>query len=300
MKRPVRGLVLTCAVAALTGCGSSPPSSPSQATSTSTVSGSKPAGPCPRTAGGRKAKGVAIALGDGPAYPVLGMPAAPPDARGVVDLGDDARRGGRYLHKTLWAISPIAREEITVRATSLSSRAPVGFFNGPDPDTAPALRAAVQPEPRLYRSSGRWAYTVTSTVLPGPGCYAFELRGSHIKRHIVFRAILRSHGVAAKHAKRRTINATRRQFTATELEIALRANPGGEAKSAACRTATAEDRARRTFGDTRAQLFVCTIRLLRARARARAEAFDVQVLHNGCFIAERIRRGQADYGCIRR
>lgn len=297
MKRPVRGLALTCAVAALTGCSSSPPRSPSKATSTSTVSASKAAGACPRTAGGLKAKGVAIALGDGPAYPVLGMAVAPPAALGVVNLDDDVRRGSLYLHKTLWAISPLARREITVRATSLSSRAAVGFFNGPDPNTATALRAAVQPALRLPRSSGRWAYTVTSTVLPGPGCYAFDLSGAHVKQRIVFRTILRSQGgVIAKPATRRTKNPSRRRFTSTELETALLTNPNDEATSAAC-AATVEDRARRTFGRTRAQLFVCTIRLMRARAPA--EAFDVQVLHNGCFIAERIRGGQADYGCIR-
>jgi|GEM_PF-2092453 len=302
MKRSARGLALACAVAAVTGCASSPAQhTVSQSTSASTADRSTTAiapDACPRTAGGRKAKGVAIALGDGPAYPVLGMPMAPPAALGVVNLADDVRRGGLYLHKTLWAISPLARAEITVRATSLSSSAAVGFFNGPDPNTATALRAAVQPALGLPRSSGRWAYTVTSTVLPGPGCYAFDLSGPDLRQRIVFRAILRSrHGVVAKRVTRRTTNASQRRFTSTELETALLTNPNDEATSAACVTATVEDRARHTFGRTRAQLFVCTIRLMRARARA--EAFDVQVLHNGCFIAERIRRGQADYGCIR-
>ncbi|MGI8926186.1 MAG: hypothetical protein ACR2HN_06000 [Tepidiformaceae bacterium] len=299
MKRSALRLVLACAVAAVTGCASSPPSSPS--TSTSTASGSKAviaASACPRTAGGRKAKGAAIALGDGPAYPVLGMPVAPPAALGVVNLDDDVRRGSLYLHKTLWATSPGARGTITVRVTALSSRATAGFFNGADPDTATALRAAVQPELRLPRGPGRWAYTVTSTVLPGPGCYAFDLRGPHVNQRIVFRTILRSrHRGVAKRAIRRTTNASPRRFTSTELETALLTNPNDEARSAACATATVEDRARHTFGRTRAQLFVCTIRLMRAPARA--EAFDVQVLHHGCFIAERIRRGQAAYGCIR-
>jgi hypothetical protein len=90
---------------------------------------------------------------------------------------------------------------------------------------------------------------------------------------------------------------SRATSTSTKLETALRTNPNDEATSAACAPATVQDRARHTFGRTRAPLFVCTIRLVRAPARA--EAFDVQVLHNGCFIAERIRRGQADYGCIR-
>ncbi|MEA2219594.1 MAG: hypothetical protein QOJ35_2220 [Solirubrobacteraceae bacterium] len=111
----------------------------------------------------------------------------------------------------------------------------------------------------------------------------------------------RSTAVAATTSKAvpaatpRTIDAHRRRFTSTQLRTALLTNPNDEATSAACAVATAEDRARRTFGRTRARLFVCAIGL----ARHRAEAFDVQVLRNGCFVAERIRRGQADYGCIR-
>ena len=60
---------------------------------------------CPKTRGGRPNRRVAIALGDGPAYPVMGMAASPPSPAGVVDLGDDLRRNGWYFHKTLWAVS---------------------------------------------------------------------------------------------------------------------------------------------------------------------------------------------------
>lgn len=298
MKRSALGLVLACAVAAVTGCASSPPSSPS--TTTSTASGSKAviaASACPRTAGGRKAKGCPSRSATARPTPSWACRWRHPLRSVSSTLDDDVRRGSLYLHKTLWATSPGARGTITVRVTALSSRATAGFFNGADPDTATALRAAVQPELRLPRGPGRWAYTVTSTVLPGPGCYAFDLRGPHVNQRIVFRTILpsRRRGVA-KRAIRQTTNASPRRFTSTELETALLTNPNDEARSAACATATVEDRARHTFGRTRAQLFVCTIRLMRAPARA--EAFDVQVLHHGCFIAQRIRRGQAAYGCI--
>lgn len=51
---------------------------------------------CPRTPGGRRAPKVAITLGDGPVYPVLGMSAPPPRPAGVASLRDDIRRGRCY------------------------------------------------------------------------------------------------------------------------------------------------------------------------------------------------------------
>lgn len=39
-------------------------------------------------------------------------------------------------------------------------------------------------------------------------------------------------------------------------------------------------------------VFVCLIALERQR-----DAYDVQVLGNGCYVAERIRPGKAIYGC---
>jgi hypothetical protein len=62
---------------------------------------SNSASACPRTPGGRKAPKVAITLGDGPAYPVLGMEAPPPARGGVVRLDSDLHRHGVYSHKTL-------------------------------------------------------------------------------------------------------------------------------------------------------------------------------------------------------
>jgi hypothetical protein len=81
--------------------------------------------------------------------------------------------------------------------------------------------------------------------------------------------------------------------SAADLEEGLRANPDDPAQ-ATCRAATRADRlAARSFAGTR-RLFICSI-ALRGEPAA---VFDVQVLANGCFVAERRRRGQADYGCI--
>jgi hypothetical protein len=86
----------------------------------------------------------------------------------------------------------------------------------------------------------------------------------------------------------------RRSVSARELEHALARNPNDPAV-ATCRAASAADRRRaRSFAHTR-HLFVCVISL---RNQAPA-TFDVQLLANHCFVAERRRRGQADYGCVR-
>jgi hypothetical protein len=88
--------------------------------------------------------------------------------------------------------------------------------------------------------------------------------------------------------------AARPPVTAERLAQAIRTNPNMPA-SAACHRATAADRrAARSFADTK-RLFVCRITL----PRQSPAIFDVQVLADGCFVAERRRRGQADYGCVR-
>jgi hypothetical protein len=91
----------------------------------------------------------------------------------------------------------------------------------------------------------------------------------------------------------RVIPAVPLPVSAAQLERALRSNPDDPAL-ATCHAATPADRRPgSSFAHTR-RLFVCLIAL----RGQRPALFDVQVLDNGCFVAERRRRGQADYGCI--
>ncbi len=83
-----------------------------------------------------------------------------------------------------------------------------------------------------------------------------------------------------------------RRVTVTQLQVALRTNPNNEASHAACR------RPRHPIhgsGLAPAPTFVCRI----AVNGHPAATFDVQILTDRCFVAERRRPGQADYGCIR-
>lgn len=62
--------------------------------------------------------------------------------------------------------------------------------------------------------------------------------------------------------------------------------------TATCRAATPAERRAAPFGRTRRPVYSCLITLTGERAR-----YDVQVLRNGCYVAERHRRGRAVYGC---
>jgi hypothetical protein len=49
----------------------------------------------------------------------------------------------------------------------------------------------VNRELRLPEPDGEWGYAVTSTLLPGPGCFVFEVAGRRVHDRIVFKAIVR-------------------------------------------------------------------------------------------------------------
>ncbi len=134
---------------------------------------------CPRTPGGRRAPKVAIALGDGPAYPVLGMSAAPPRPAGVASLRDDIHRRGWYWHKTLWAVDKAYPGPLLIRGARIDRPGPVRF--GFDADVLPELEMPAEQQVR-------WRYGASSTLLRGPGCYAFQVDGTNFNDVIVFAA----------------------------------------------------------------------------------------------------------------
>lgn len=77
------------------------------------------------------------------------------------------------------------------------------------------------------------------------------------------------------------------------VERALLAHGGPPAPTtAACHASSSAERARGPFGHTRRPLFTCELTVSGERT-----SYVVQVLRNGCFIAERHRRGRAVYGC---
>jgi hypothetical protein len=99
-----------------------------------------------------------------------------------------------------------------------------------------------------------------------------------------------SRGVAPRAAQ---APAVVRGVSVGSVERALLAHGGPPAPTAAaCRASSAAERASAPFGRTRRPLFTCELTVTGERA-----SYVVQVLRNGCFIAERRRRGRAVYGC---
>lgn len=114
---------------------------------------------------------VAWPVGRPPVDVALGAPG------GVAVLRDDVRRGGFYLHKTLWAIAPSYHGPLLVRGSGRGVRLRLG--------------TGLAPELWVGRASGRpsrWRYGPSTTALPGAGCYAFQVDGTTFSRMIVFRA----------------------------------------------------------------------------------------------------------------
>jgi hypothetical protein len=131
---------------------------------------------CPRTQGGSAAPRVGFTLGTGPAYPVLGTSAP----GGVVTLGDDLRRGGWYLHKTIWAVSIRYRGPVLVRGSRVDGTSPVRFGF--------ARRLYLPREELRINSASRrgWRLAGSYTFLRTPGCYAFQTDGLTFSKVILF------------------------------------------------------------------------------------------------------------------
>jgi hypothetical protein len=140
---------------------------------------------CERTPGrnfvGRSAERIANPVGKGPVYVSLGMEAPPPSSRGFASLQDDRVRRGRYYHKTLWAVAPHYRDPLEVRGRMIEgSEASLEFQAGRE-------QLHLSPVLRIPASRG-WRATPATTVFPGGGCFAFEVKGRGLMQRILFEA----------------------------------------------------------------------------------------------------------------
>lgn len=147
-----------------------------------------PGAACPRTPGGRPSPDVAIALGSGPAYPVLGFEGerVPPDPKALVPLYPEDRKGAAYWHKTLWAVDRSYDGPILIRGWAILAGRPLWFG---DPSFTGEGKQGRVPELRMpAERSNSWRYGPSLTILPGPGCYAFQVDGKNFSKVIVFEA----------------------------------------------------------------------------------------------------------------
>jgi hypothetical protein len=147
-----------------------------------------PGAACPRTPGGRPNPDVGIALGSGPAYPVLGFEGnhAPPSPKGVVRLAAEDRKGNTYWHKTLWAVDPNYDGPILIRGRGIDPQLSLWFVL-PSSTVGGSERKVRELHMRAEQSKS-WRYGPSVTILPGPGCYAFQVDGTTFSEVMVFEA----------------------------------------------------------------------------------------------------------------
>jgi hypothetical protein len=114
---------------------------------------------CPTSRVSRAAPDAGATLGRGPAYPVL----------------MDVHAGA---NKTLWAVRPSYRGPLLIRGGELDGHGVLRFWPG-------RLRRLWWRG--LWREERRqWRYGATATLVPSPGCYAFQVDGTTFSRRIVF------------------------------------------------------------------------------------------------------------------
>ena len=88
-----------------------------------------------------------------------------------------------------------------------------------------------------------------------------------------------------EHRRERRFGAEHRARTASPRESTA-------PTAAQCHVSSAAERAAAPFGQTSLPLFTCELTVSGKRAR-----YAVQVLQNGCFVAERLGGGQSVQGC---
>lgn len=126
---------------------------------------------------------MAITLGDGPAYPVLGLEEPPPHPDGVVRYENTFQTGRLRGLKVLWAVAPAYRGPVLVRGDRLDRPGIMRFQEVEGDPITPSLRM-----PPRGRDRG-WLYYPSSIRIAGTGCYAFHVEGTSFTDRIVFEVV---------------------------------------------------------------------------------------------------------------
>jgi hypothetical protein len=146
--------------------------------------------PCPTAGGGPIILDrIGPILGDGPIYPAfLGE-------NGVFSLqigtagNEPYQIRGRewWAKKTLWLSDDTYDGIALVRGARIDDEHDVLFFEGTDPDPVNALRLTT--DGWVYGGSpAGWREFNTGTLLPSPGCYAFQIDGEAFTDVVVVEA----------------------------------------------------------------------------------------------------------------
>jgi hypothetical protein len=103
----------------------------------------------------------------------------PPSPKAVVPLYPDERKGSAYWHKTLWAVDPSYDGPVLIRGAGIDPPRAIRF--GYDERQLRELEFPAE-------ETNSWRYGPSVSILPGPGCYAFQVDGATFSKVIVFEA----------------------------------------------------------------------------------------------------------------
>jgi hypothetical protein len=134
---------------------------------------------------------IVAALGRGPAYPTFGS------RLGIAYLGprsDTAHLNGWYFRKTIWTVDAKYQGQLLLRGRRIDAAGPLRFLAYGPPSLARSRAELRWPAgwPTENRTATGWRQLPGATVLPGPGCYAFQADGRTFSKVIIFRAVLPS------------------------------------------------------------------------------------------------------------
>ena len=145
-----------------------------------------PEGPCPTTHGRRNVtrNPDTVAFGSGPVY-LLGLPNISDD--GVIQLAGVTLRysDGAYGLKGQWVSKPEYPGPILVRGRQLGGNNVIRFEYAQGPIHDEMMLDEFNKTPN---SSG-WNFWPSTIVIPGPGCYGFQIDGLDFTDVIVFNAV---------------------------------------------------------------------------------------------------------------
>jgi hypothetical protein len=135
---------------------------------------------CPLTPVGDEVQGVAQTYGTGPVYATLGS------RNSTVELYSDMFEYGLYYTKVLWSFT--GEGPVLIRGHQLDGPADVGFEpDEPVPSGRKLSELTITTDP----PEGQTGFAATSVLIPGPGCYAFQVDTPSSTDVIVFKAVER-------------------------------------------------------------------------------------------------------------
>jgi hypothetical protein len=133
--------------------------------------------PCPRSSGRQVSSAFGTAFGNGPVYPVFGSSDA-----SIEPVAID----GSFRSKVLWVGSPSYQGPVLIRGVQLDGSGVVEFATEGSGSTS-ELRLLVAGATSEGEEPG-WREWPSYTVVPGSGCYGYQVEGTTFGVVIVFAA----------------------------------------------------------------------------------------------------------------